>query len=99
LKVVWTSQLRKDYKRAGKRGCPLDELKRTAKELADGKTLDPKHKDYYLKGFGKKPYRECHVKLDWLLIYRIKEDAVVFIRDGDTFGFVQVVLTPAPSGP
>ena len=82
MKVVWTSQFKKDYKRAGKRGSPLDELKRIAKELADGKTLDAKHKDHPLKGFGKKPYRECHIKPDWLLIYRIEEDMIVFIRTG-----------------
>jgi len=82
LKVVWTSQFKKDYKRAGKRGHPLDELKRIVQELADGKMLDAKQRDHPLKGFGKKSYRECHIGPDWLLIYRIEEDAIVFMRTG-----------------
>jgi len=82
VKVVWTSQFKKDYKRAGKRGCPLDELKGIAKKLADGKTLDARHRDHPLKGFGKKLHRECHIKPDWLLVYRIEGDTIVFIRTG-----------------
>ena len=89
MKIIWTSQFKKDYKRSEKRGCTLDELKKIALELADGKTLDARHKDRILKGYGKKTYRECHIRPDWLLIYRIEEDAVVFIRTGthsDLFG-------------
>jgi len=82
LRIVWTSQFKKDYKRAKKRGWLLNELKRIAESLADAKTLDAKYKDHSLKGFGKKACRECHMKPDWLLIYRIEEDAVVFIRTG-----------------
>ena len=82
MRVVWTSQFKRDYKRAGKRGCLLDQLKKITEELADGKTLDVRHRDHPLKGFGKKSYRECHVKPDWLLIYRIEEDTIVFIRTG-----------------
>ena len=89
MKIVWTSQFKKDYKRTEKRGCPLDELKKIALKLADGKTLDAKHKDHTLKGYDNKTYRECHIRPDWLLIYRIEEEAVVFIRTGthsDLFG-------------
>lgn len=82
MKVVWTSQFKRDYKRAKKRGWPLEELKRIAEELVDAKPLDAKYKDHSLKGYGKKAYRECHIKPDWLLIYRVEEDAVVFIRTG-----------------
>jgi len=82
LKIVWTSQFKKDYKRARKQGRSLKELKRIANQLVCGEELNAKHKDYSLKGFGKKVHRECHIKPDWLLIYRIEQDAVVFIRTG-----------------
>ena len=82
MRIVWTSQFKKDYKRVKKRGQPLAELKMIVESLADGKALDAKYEDHSLKGYGRKEYRECHVKPDWLLIYRIEEDAVVFIRTG-----------------
>lgn len=82
MKIVWTSQFKKDYKRIQKRGYPFDELKKIADELAAGKTLDAKHRDHPLKGLGKRTYRECHIRPDWLLIYRIEENAIVFVRTG-----------------
>jgi len=82
LRIVWTSQFKKDYKRAKKRGWPIAEFKKIAESLADRKILDAKCRDHSLKGYGGKEYRECHIKPDWLLIYRIEENAVVFIRTG-----------------
>ncbi len=82
MKIVWTTQFQKDYKRAKKRGMPLKELKKVAQKLAQGEKLEPKHKDHSLKGSFKKDHRECHIKPDWLLIYRIEEDELVFVRTG-----------------
>jgi len=42
-------------------------------KLANGKNLESKHKDHLLAG-NFKGCRECHVKPDLLLIYRIHED-------------------------
>ncbi|PAF50233.1 type II toxin-antitoxin system YafQ family toxin [Helicobacter sp. 13S00477-4] len=41
-------------------------------KLSNGKTLDPKYKDHKLKG-EYKDFRECHIKPDLLLIYKIQE--------------------------
>jgi len=82
LKIVWTTQFQKDYKRAKKRGLPLKELKRVADKLARGEKLGPKYKNHFLKGSFKKEHRECHIKPDWLLIYRIEENDLVFVRTG-----------------
>lgn len=82
MKVVWTTQFKKDYKRAKKQGQPLEELKTVIKKLTRGERLDSKHKDHPLKGSFRKDYRECHIKPDWLLIYRIEEDALVLVRNG-----------------
>jgi len=82
LKIVWTTQFAKDYKRAKKRGLPLKELKKVTQKLAQGEKLEPKYKDHSLKGSFKKDHRECHIKPDWLLIYRVEENELVFIRTG-----------------
>ena len=34
--------------------------------------LDPRHRDHPLKGDWEE-YRECHIKSDWLLIYRLDD--------------------------
>jgi len=43
------------------------------KKLADGQTLEPKYKDHLLVG-SFKGCRECHIKPDLLLVYRVKDD-------------------------
>lgn len=40
--------------------------------LCANKPLEPKHKDHQLKG-DYKGFKECHIKPDLLLIYRIKK--------------------------
>lgn len=82
MKIVWTTQFAKDYKRAKKRGLALKELKKVAQKLAQGEKLEPKYKDHSLTGSLKKDFRECHIKPEWLLIYRIEENELVFIRAG-----------------
>ena len=82
MKIVWITQFAKDYKRAKKRDLSLKELKKVAQKLAQGEKLEPKYKDHSLKGSFKKGYKECHIKPDWLLIYRIEKDELVFVRTG-----------------
>jgi mRNA interferase YafQ len=82
LRVVWTTQFKKDYKRAKKQGRPIEELKILVSQLARGDRLAAKHKDHSLKGSFKQEHRECHIRPDWLLIYRIEEDALVLVRSG-----------------
>ena len=83
MRIVWTSQFKKDYKRAGKQGRPLEKLKDLAKKLAQSKKLDAKYRDHVLKGkTAKKGDRECHIQGDWLLVYRKAKDALIFVRLG-----------------
>lgn len=49
--------------------------------LAKKEPLDRKHKDHKLKG-GLKDRRECHVEPDWLLVYKIEGDTIIFERTG-----------------
>lgn len=50
--------------------------------------LDAVHDDHPLKGEWS-AHRECHLRPDWLLIYRIEGDVITFERTGshaDLFG-------------
>jgi len=50
-------------------------------EIINGLTLDIKYKDHQLKG-ELKEFRECHIKPDLLLIYRIKNNQLELIDIG-----------------
>ena len=73
-----------------KRGLNIDLLEIVIATLALGEPLPDKNKDHALTGnwIG---HRECHILLDWLLIYRIEEEVLILTlaRSGthsDLFG-------------
>lgn len=71
-----TTQFKKDYKLAKRRGLDINLLKGIITKLANGEVLAPKHKDRPLSGdwVG---HRECHIQPDWLLVYRYDNDVLV----------------------
>lgn len=71
-----TSQFRKDYKLAIRRGLKIELLEQIVGLLAAGKPLEERNKDHALAGDWA-GYRECHVLPDWLLIYRVEGDVLV----------------------
>ena len=88
--VKTTSQFKKDFKLAMKRGLNIDLLETVIATLALGEPLPDKNKDHALTGnwIG---HRECHILPDWLLIYRIVEEVLILAlaRSGthsDLFG-------------
>lgn len=76
LKVVWTSQFKKDYKTAMKRHLDMNLLDSIIMSLANQEELDSKHRNHPLTG-NWKSFMECHIKPDWLLIYRIENDKLI----------------------
>ena len=74
--VRMTSQFRKYYKQAMKRGLKISLLDEVIVKLSTGEELSEKYKDHALIGnwLG---HRECHILPDWLLIYRIEKDILV----------------------
>lgn len=66
-----TTQFKKDYKLAIKRGLKIKLLEDVVAALAMGEPLPDKNKDHALMG-NWVGHRECHILLDWLLIYRIE---------------------------
>ena len=88
--VKTTSQFKKDFTLAMKRGLNIDLLETVIATLALGEPLPDKNKDHALTGnwIG---HRECHILPDWLLIYRIEEEVLILTlaRSGthsDLFG-------------
>ena len=75
-KPVETSLYKRTFKAIKKRGYDITLLKEPITILAKGEVLPPKYKDHRLQG-KLADFRECHIKGDWLLIYRIIEDKLV----------------------
>jgi len=74
--VKQTTQFKRDYKLAKKRGQNLRLLQDVILKLADGKTLPAKNRDHALAGVWS-GFRECHITSDWLLIYKVEDDILV----------------------
>lgn len=71
-----TTQFKKDYKRALKRGLKIELLEKVVELLAMGEALPEKNRDHELSG-NWAGHRECHILPDWLLVYRIEDDVLV----------------------
>ena len=88
LTVKFTTQFRKDYKLAMKRGLRIALLEEVVERLAMGEPLPEKNRDHALTGdwVG---HRECHIQPDWLLIYYQTDTELYLYRTGthaDLFG-------------
>lgn len=76
LKLVPTSQFKKDYKRAKKRGFSMAELQVVLDKLCKEEPLEARHRDHALSG-NYAGFRECHVRSDWLLIYAVDKGRLI----------------------
>lgn len=73
LDIVLSNRFRKDLKLMSRRGVDLALLENVVDRLANRETLDEKYCDHALTG-DYAGFRECHIKPDWLLVYRINEN-------------------------
>ena len=78
---VYTTRFEKDLKRMQKRGCEISKIKVAIILLINEKPLDARMKNHLLRG-NFKDRRECHLEPDWLLIYRLNENRIIFERTG-----------------
>jgi mRNA interferase YafQ len=77
----FSKSFQKDIKLAEKRHKDLSKLKTLISEILSGKPLDEKYKTHMLKG-NYAHYWDSHIEPDWLLIYKIVGDEVIFARTG-----------------
>lgn len=74
--IKLTAQFKKDYKRAKKRGLPMNLLDDIIIRLAKGESLGEKNRYHSLTG-NYTGYKECHIAPDWLLIYLLENNVLV----------------------
>jgi mRNA interferase YafQ len=81
LNIKYTTQFKKDYKKAQKQNKDIEKLKLLIEILLSDTILEEQYKDHNLTGKWKN-YRECHITPDWLLIYKKTTDALILVRTG-----------------
>ena len=81
MKIKYTTQFKKDYKRLKKQHKNLEKLKVVIELLSTSIPLDPIYHDHPLSG-NWKYHRDCHIEPDWILIYRISESELVLELSG-----------------
>ena len=77
MNIIYTSQFKKDFKKIVSQGKDISKLEL----LLEGEKLPSKFKDHSLVGKWKN-HRDCHIEPDWILIYRLLEDALILERMG-----------------
>ena len=85
LKAEFTTQFKRDYKLALKRGCDPNSLQQVLTLLIREEPLPEKYRDHALTNSRNyKGMRECHIDSDWLLVYKVFHETLVLklIRTG-----------------
>ncbi len=78
----YSTQFKKDFKKITKMPIPdIIEVGSVISELQKGQTLEAKYVDHPLSGNWNK-FRDCHIKPDLVLIYRIYENTLQLARIG-----------------
>lgn len=78
MELRFTSKFKRDYKRIKKQGKDLSKLESVLEALVRREVLPEAIRDHSLGGTYR-GHRECHIEPDWLLIYRIDEEGLVFV--------------------
>ena len=71
----------RDLRLAQRRGKDIEKLKVVVTALINEEPLAERYYDHLLKG-NYRGRRECHLEPDWLLIYKLQGDEVIFERTG-----------------
>ena len=74
--IVYTNRMKRDVRRARKRGKDMNKLISVLQVLQHGNSLPEKYRDHQLGG-DLHDFRECHIEPDWLLLYQIHEDQLI----------------------
>ncbi|WP_031472260.1 type II toxin-antitoxin system YafQ family toxin [Agathobaculum desmolans] len=70
------TSFKRDYKRIKKRHYPLNELETVIELLRQDEPLPAQYRDHALTG-DYAGLRECHIRPDWLLIYRLHDNQLI----------------------
>ena len=81
LNPDYTNQFKKELDLMLRRGKDKQKIVAVITSLVNQKSLEPKHRDHALSG-NFKGRRDCHIEPDWLLIYKVDGEGIVFERTG-----------------
>lgn len=82
LTLEYATQFKKDFKKIAKLPIPdVVEVGHVIKQLQLGETLPDRYVDHLLSG-NWQSYRDCHVKPDLVLIYKIDNNSLKLARIG-----------------
>ena len=82
LTLEYSTQFKKDFKKITKMPIPdILEVGNIISQLQRGETLPPRNVDHPLTG-NWHGFRDCHIKPDLVLIYRINNDTLQLARIG-----------------
>ena len=70
---ITTTRFEKELGKAKKRGLNLLEIKEVIQKLISNTPLPMKHQNHLLTG-DYVGYWECHIRPDWLLIYKLDDE-------------------------
>lgn len=76
LKPFPSNRFRRDVKIAARRGLDVEILKKVVGLLENEIPLPEKFRDHALTGDWA-GFRECHLRPDWLLIYRVEQERAI----------------------
>jgi mRNA interferase YafQ len=77
----YTRQFERDLRRMQRRGKDAARIKEILAALICEEALAERHRDHALVG-NYQGRRECHIEPDWLLIYKLAGDEIIFERTG-----------------
>ena len=81
LEANFTKQFAKDAKLMQKQGRDMSDLYDIMVKIIWEEPLPHNNREHKLSG-DYSGYTECHIKGDWLIIYRFSGSKVVFVRTG-----------------
>ena len=81
MKIIYTTQFKRDYKRIKKQNKNLHKFKLLIERLLSDDVLESKYRDHQLSG-SLKGYRDCHIEPDWILIYKKTSEFLILERTG-----------------
>jgi mRNA interferase YafQ len=88
LELRTTTAFERDLRRVNKQGKDLDKLETIVNTLQDREQLPARCRPHPLRGIWAGHW-DCHVEPDWLLLYRVTNEALILVRTGshaDLFG-------------
>jgi mRNA interferase YafQ len=79
--VTFTSHYKRDIKKIIKQGKDIAELEYVINKLINSKPLETKYRSHMLSN-NWAGFQECHIRPDWLLIYKTSNDSITLYRTG-----------------